>query len=420
MPRHDTIKEILPSNIQCVISEKEGMCEATIVKGNQRISLGVYPTKEEACRVWDAKVSSVLGNIEQKQTSDTSDKPIVPAALPKPEESIDSKLKNHDNTTPDSIHRAPFGSQVLQDRQYSQSSAISELSTFPYTKSFQQHPSGDKGSLPSLATARSLQHYPNAFQSYNINQDSKDIPFRQNQTIARNPQPQLQNPQYPMLQQAVFVQPKTESQVQRPISHHTMPRPSPSPGISQSSSQAYPQTKYRARQTAYYPNPQGSYPYNQLIRGEYINQQTMMMGRGYTSQPGFDSYKLANSPSGHYPASWRDPRRTNKKRTGSRLANEIPKKKREMPFQCKVCQKKFMSKGSLVRHARIHNGEGFKCEHCRKVFCDNASYQIHLRVHTGEKPHQCRVCGRRFTQRGNLQRHVFTHQPRDSRWQAGK
>ena len=48
-------------------------------------------------------------------------------------------------------------------------------------------------------------------------------------------------------------------------------------------------------------------------------------------------------------------------------------------------------------------------EGCGKI-CENKwSFLDHNRHHTGEKPYECKVCKKRFTQRGNLKQHVMIH-----------
>ncbi|KAJ9576742.1 hypothetical protein L9F63_025362, partial [Diploptera punctata] len=50
-----------------------------------------------------------------------------------------------------------------------------------------------------------------------------------------------------------------------------------------------------------------------------------------------------------------------------------------------------------------------KCKFCAKLFAKNFDLQQHLRSHTGEKPFQCVVCGRAFSQKSNVKKHMATH-----------
>ncbi|KAK9510220.1 hypothetical protein O3M35_005049 [Rhynocoris fuscipes] len=50
-----------------------------------------------------------------------------------------------------------------------------------------------------------------------------------------------------------------------------------------------------------------------------------------------------------------------------------------------------------------------KCSFCDKQFRKNFDLQTHLRSHTGERPFQCIVCGRAFTQKSNVIKHMSTH-----------
>ncbi|KIJ56180.1 hypothetical protein M422DRAFT_774031 [Sphaerobolus stellatus SS14] len=55
------------------------------------------------------------------------------------------------------------------------------------------------------------------------------------------------------------------------------------------------------------------------------------------------------------------------------------------------------------------------CGHCGKRFAMPSHYQIHLRSHTAERPFVCQWpgCARAFTVKGNLTRHLRTHERPD-------
>ncbi|XP_061627841.1 oocyte zinc finger protein XlCOF6-like isoform X3 [Phyllopteryx taeniolatus] len=58
----------------------------------------------------------------------------------------------------------------------------------------------------------------------------------------------------------------------------------------------------------------------------------------------------------------------------------------------------------------------FDCPTCERLFPCNAALKRHVVIHTGKKPFKCFICGRGFTQRGNLNTHMKTIHKGESHW----
>ena len=59
----------------------------------------------------------------------------------------------------------------------------------------------------------------------------------------------------------------------------------------------------------------------------------------------------------------------------------------KVPYECRICSKRFKQKCHLNRHEIIHTGEvPFGCKTCKKRFNQSSTLKKHERIHTGEVP----------------------------------
>ena len=75
-------------------------------------------------------------------------------------------------------------------------------------------------------------------------------------------------------------------------------------------------------------------------------------------------------------------------------------------FKCKICDRKFAHKLSLIRHILIHEGvKPFKCSECGKTFRHKPNLKYHMLVHNNDPQYQCEKCDKKFNTPYHLMKH---------------
>lgn len=78
-------------------------------------------------------------------------------------------------------------------------------------------------------------------------------------------------------------------------------------------------------------------------------------------------------------------------------------------MNCEHCGKNFTHRGDLNKHLRSHTGEQpFVCPMCNRRFTHTSNLARHVRVHSGDRPFRCERCNRDFGRKDKLVMHQKT------------
>lgn len=92
-----------------------------------------------------------------------------------------------------------------------------------------------------------------------------------------------------------------------------------------------------------------------------------------------------------------------------------------LPLKCPSCEKEFHVPSLLERHMRTHTNERpFQCRLCSRSYSQSGNLNVHLKtIHgvavdggrsrsdgEGHRPHKCYICNRMFTTSSNMYQHI--------------
>lgn len=80
------------------------------------------------------------------------------------------------------------------------------------------------------------------------------------------------------------------------------------------------------------------------------------------------------------------------------------------PLECKLCGKLFYRRQNIQLHMKRHLGlKPFTCEICQKSFVTKQKHDEHKNIHTGDAPIKCTLCDEKFRRYSNLVQHRNRH-----------
>ncbi|XP_025938311.1 zinc finger and BTB domain-containing protein 6-like, partial [Apteryx rowi] len=97
------------------------------------------------------------------------------------------------------------------------------------------------------------------------------------------------------------------------------------------------------------------------------------------------------------------------------LENYLRHLKMHKLFLCLQCGKTFTQKKNLNRHIWGHMGiRPFQCMVCLKTFTAKSTLQDHLNIHSGDRPYKCHCCDMDFKHKSALKKHLTSVHGRSS------
>ncbi|CAG9789655.1 unnamed protein product [Diatraea saccharalis] len=79
----------------------------------------------------------------------------------------------------------------------------------------------------------------------------------------------------------------------------------------------------------------------------------------------------------------------------------------ERPHECKLCEKRFFSSKTLKTHMLKHTGlRQYQCDVCSKAYGTKGTLREHLRIHADDRRFKCEYCDQAFVQKCSLKGHL--------------